>query len=137
MKNYLLLALGLILTSCGTMTRVSSTGEVTIQQGFASSIQQSTVTVTPNGPGKYPTIVAIQTGYDGTSVINNITGAVVTGLTLAEAQKLVQSNNHLSIVKARQPTIQNGQNINGNVSEFNAAVKGGAVPTVGTVTPVP
>lgn len=87
----------LALTSCGTYTKVSSTGDVTIQQGLASSIQQSAVSVTPNGPGKYPTVTAVQTGYDGTSVINNSIATLVPISLAKYGFKTKDSNNAASV----------------------------------------
>jgi len=87
--------LSLLLVSCGNFARVAPDGSVTIQQGFASSIQESTMQVKRTKEGVV-TVTAAQSNYDGTSVPNNITGTVGTGVTAKYAFKTADSNNQAS-----------------------------------------
>ncbi len=121
--------------SCGTYTKVAANGEVTIQQGLLSSIQQSAVSVTPNGVGKMATVTAIQTGYDGTSVVNNGIAVIVPVAIAKYAFKTVDSNNALTAKQGHQ-AVQNNA-ITHPVTSTTSAVgpNGGTLNTSTTVVP--
>lgn len=104
------------LASCGTFTKVSASGETTIQAGVLSSIQAVTVQVKPNKSGS-PTVTVVQTGYDGTSVANNGIATIAPVAIAKYGFKTADSNN------VKTSTI-NGQNVQGATDQLKITTDG-------------
>lgn len=100
MRLALIISMMAGLASCGTFTRVDPSGATTIQAGVLSSIQAVVIQVKPGRTGMAPTVTISQTGFDGTSVANNLAGTIVPVAAIHGTTAVTRSNNVTGLKKA-------------------------------------
>ena len=131
MKRAALSLLCLALAACGNVAHISKEGEVDIEQGFMSTIAESTMQVKRTKEGAV-TVTAAQSNFDGTAVPNNVigtTGAVQLG------RQAVQTNNNNNTASVQKEAINHP--VTKTSSSTVKGPNGGSKTTSSSETTVP